>query len=130
MKQLWNNSLQIDTRQWQDIPGSTSEHVSARVHAAGTVFDIDEGNDTFMVKVWQYIFRVLHLAPLTIHAMICVPNGFLWSYQPLPPLGSLITFTGDLLTVENGMASVGVDDHSYFVEDEVQMFEELDNLMS
>ena len=40
-----------------------------------------------------------------------------------------MTFTGDLLTVENGIAFVTVDDHSYFGGNEIDDFEEMDNNM-
>ena len=100
-----------------------TRHVPARIHAAGTVSETDEGNDTFMVTVWQQIFGVPLLTPLRIRAMIWLPDSFLWTFQPLPPLESTITFTGNLLTVENGTALIAVDNHSYFVEDENDKFE-------
>ena len=97
---------------------------------AGTVFETDEQNDTFTVKIWQDISGVPYLTPLMICAMIRVINGLLWPYYPLPPAEGLITFTGNLLTVENRTVFVAVDDHSCFVEDEIQMFEEQENLMT
>ena len=102
--------------------------IPARIHATGCVFETDEGNDSFVVKVWQHIFGVLFLSPLTIRAIMRLPDSFLRAYQPLPPVESTITFTGDLLTVENGIAFVAVHDHSYFFENEFDEFEQLDNL--
>ena len=40
-----------------------------------------------------------------LRAMIRLTNSFLRPYQPLSPVESTITFTCDLLTVENGTVS-------------------------
>ena len=62
--------------------------------------------------------------------MMRLPESFLWPYQPLPPVGKTISFTGKLLTVEDNIAFVGVYDHSFFMEDNIDEFECLDNLMN
>ena len=61
--------------------------------------------------------------------MIRLNDSFLRPVQALPPLHSTISFTRNLLTVENSTAFVTVDNHSYFVESEVDEFEDLDNNM-
>ena len=38
--------------------------------------------------------------------------------------------SGNLLTIENGSAFITVDDHSYFVESEMDDFKDLDDKMS
>ena len=62
--------------------------------------------------------------------MMWLQGSFLWLYQPLPPIGKIISFTGNLLTVKDGIVVVGVYDYSFFMEDDIDEFEYLDNLMN
>ena len=94
------------------------------------MLETDEGSDAFVVSVWQEIEGLPRLTPLKIRALMRLPGSFLWPYQPLPPIGKTISFTGNLLTVEDGTAFVGVYDHSFFMEDDIDEFECLDNLMN
>ena len=123
IEELCIDITQINALAHQDMITDVTRHVPARIHATGTVSETDEGNDTFMVTVWQQIFGVPLLTPLRIRAMIWLPDSFLWTFQPLPPLESTITFTGNLLTVKNSTALIAMDNHSYFVEVESNKFQ-------
>ena len=82
--------------------------------SAHKVIETDSTNDSFLVTAWQDIIGIPVLSPLTIRAMMHVKINCLQSFQSLPPLESIISFAGDLLTVQNDTAFVAVDDHSYF----------------
>ena len=128
--QLIGDLLSIHALEPHQTPLNYVPPISAKVHATGTVLETDEGNDTFVVSVWQQIEGLPGLTPLKIRAMMRVPGSFLRPYQPLPAIGKIITFTGNLLTVEDGTAFIGVYDHSFFMEDDIDEFEYLDNLMN
>ena len=104
--------------------------ISAKIHSTGTVLANDESNDTFLVTVWQMIQGLSCLTPLKIRAMMRVPESFLWPYQPLPPIGKTISFSSNPLTVEDDTAFVDVYNHSFFMEDNIDEFECLENLMN
>ena len=51
-------------------------------------------------------------------------------YQPLPPVGKPVTFTRNLLTVENDTAFVGVYNLCFFLEDSVDEINYLKNMIN
>ena len=100
----------------------------AKIHVMGTVLDTDKSSETFVVSVWQQIMGLPGLTPLKIRAMMRLPESFLWPYQPLPSIGKTISFTGNLLTVEDDTAFVGVYNHSFFMEDDVDEVDYLEKI--
>jgi hypothetical protein len=54
------------------------------------------------------------LTPLIVRGIMCVLATEQMPYQPLPELHTVISFCGELVSIENGITVVAVCDHSYF----------------
>lgn len=105
---------QITPLPGQPIPSNIRTEAPARLSATGVVVDNDESDDSFTVTTWQDMVGIPLLSPLTTRATFRLKDGFLRNYQPLPEPHTSIAFTGNLLTITNGIAFVAVDDHSFF----------------
>ena len=83
----------------------------------------DEETDSFIVNVWQEIWGIPPLTPITIRAIVSITHYDDRPYQHLPELHSIIHFGGDLLTIEDGTAFVALQYHSYFPCQKDEVFE-------
>ena len=107
-------------------PANLLDIAPATIHCTGYVFVVDDTSDSFVVTTWQIIHGSIPLNPLTIRGVMSASESQDMPYQTLPPLHSVFSFQGNLLTVEKGITYVAVRAHSYLtmednVTDDVQI---------
>ena len=87
----------------------------AKMHASGYVFATDQRNHSFFVTVWQKIVGVPPLTPLTIRAILRECNSLERS-NVLPPLNTVVAFSGHILGFKDGVLFAAVFTTSYYSE--------------
>ena len=85
-----------------------------RVYARAPVLGRDDGNDSFFVAAMQHPLAFESVAPLTVRAIVTLPETGHLPYQHLPPLNEQVAFTGEIASLEVGCVVVLVDAHTPF----------------
>ena len=98
-------------------PATLLDVAPATVQCSGYVFVVDDTSDSFLVTTWQTIHGSVPLNPLTIRGIMSAYDCENMPYQKLPQIHTVISFHGDLLTVDNNITFVAVRSHSYFPTD-------------
>jgi hypothetical protein len=93
-----------------------SNGVLATVNVTGTVVEVDEECNLFSLYIWQEVSMLLVGLLLKVNATPCFQATSTGQCQTLPPVHSMISFTGTLQFVLEGIVLVGVDDIGYTLE--------------
>ena len=66
------------------------------------------------MAIMQFFVACETVAPITVRAIISLPETSHLPYQHLPPLNEDIAFTGEIASLEQGCVVVLVDAHTPF----------------
>jgi len=86
---------------------------SPRLTVSGRVCGLRRHWRTFITTIVQSITQFGPFAPLTIRAAMGVHAACQRPYHRLPGIDSVVSFTGELIEVEEGVAIVIVDNVAY-----------------
>lgn len=86
----------------------------ARMYARAPVLGTDDGNDSFFVAATQHSLLFEFAAPLTVRAIVTLPETSHLPYQHLSALNEDVAFTGEIASFELGCLVVLVDAHTPF----------------
>ena len=84
-----------------------------RINAAGRVTAIEQGLDVFALTVWQLIARGNPLCHLTLHAVLPTNSASTCSNMHVPSTDSVVSFTGNIICIDDDIVSVAIDDLTY-----------------
>jgi hypothetical protein len=90
------------------------------------VHNIEAQLNMFTVTIWQMIVQGTGLTHITIWAIMGFSKMCQWPYQRLPAKDDVVSFTGEILSVNQHDLLVAVDDIAYFLcpfSEEEDMFE-------
>jgi hypothetical protein len=85
-----------------------------RLTATGRVQAIHRTVHAFTVTIWQLIVQGTGLTHVTIRGIMGLTEPSQQAYQRLPAEGDLVTFTGNISSVDIGDVIIEVDDIAYF----------------
>ena len=88
-------------------------HAPARLTVSGTVLSLQDNVDALTVVVQQNDQLTQQDTQMKVHAIFGLNILPSWRTQELPSVKHFISFTGDLLGVENKELAVAIDDVSY-----------------
>lgn len=86
----------------------------ARMYARVPVLRMDNGNDSFFVAATQHSLLFKFAAPLTVRAIMTLPETGHLPYQHLPALNEDVAFMGEIASFKLGCLVVLVDAHTLF----------------
>ena len=110
--------LQLSPPVGSPSPANMLDVAPATIHCTRFVFTVDDCSDSFVITTWQIVHGSIPLNPLTIRGIMSARNSDDKPYQNLPNVHSILSFYGDLLTVNDNFAFVAVRKHSYFSADD------------
>ncbi|KAH9170382.1 hypothetical protein EDB89DRAFT_2072059 [Lactarius sanguifluus] len=87
----------------------TTDH-PARMFAFGRVSGLDREINMLTLSVWQIINEHSSVAHLTVRGVLGINALSNNRANRLPPLNSVVSLTGDIMTLEDGVAVVALDD--------------------
>ena len=85
----------------------------ARIIASGRVTAVEHSLNTFALTIWQIVVRGSALAHLSLRAVMGLNPEWRQPNHRIPLSGRVVMLTGDILTVENGVVVVAVDDIAF-----------------
>lgn len=85
----------------------------ARIIASGRVTAVEHLLNTFALTVWQIVVRGSALAHLSIRAVMGLNPAWRQPNHRIPSSSRVVTLTGDILFVEDGIVVVAVDDLAF-----------------
>ena len=86
------------------------DNVPARLSASGAVLTVNKKRRTFTISVEQAMVGASALGRLGIQAVMDLNVMWDVASERVPQIGSLVSLSGDLIGVKQGVAIVALDD--------------------